>query len=365
MSSELSANHERADESGNDWYLEEPFATELRAMLKRFYLSEKEFEFGSDMKYRWLAESLMLRIESLEPEISNDWKLTLLCNKPTFFYWALSAQAKRPDSCPRIVFADIYKAWFRCHDFRPDISYGGFFAIPFRVTSTGPQTIPELLQAHAHMYDRAASRMNSIRSGEVDSTICRVKRWRRYNLLPLCQAIIVLYDEYLPHPSRESDGTYSLDKDIERRTAVIILTGHVSGLSSPIDFDTIRSSSLPLARDDVEAVDPANLIRVPLKTAMQFIAKLQQREEAARRSSEMDDIEKPEEPRGRILWEDVDNAEDYVEFILDKRNESSTKQRDLKYVLSGMEAEKRGKVFLGNDEEFPVCPGFHWPGSWV
>ena len=359
MSSEPSVNVEGADHSANGQYLEELLATRLRADLKKHYFAIAEHEYGAELKYRWDGGEYMPTMPTLTPEISYDESFRDMSNKPTFFYWALSAQIPGTTHCPRMVFADIYKAWFRFHNNLPDISYNRFFAHPIRITSTGPQTIPELLQAHAHMCDRAFARMKSITSGEVSSIICRGKYWRCYKLLPLCRAIVVLYDEYLPHPARESDGTFSLDKDIERRTAVMILTGHNSGLSSPIDFDAIRSSSLPIARDDVDAIDPSNVIRVSLKTAVQFITKLQQQEEAASPSSKPVDTDNLNEPRKRILWEDVDNADAYVEYILDRPHGSQSKQSVLDFVLGRIERKKRGE-FVSECEI-----GMHWPGSWV
>ena len=365
MSSEPLANLEGVDQSASDQYLKEPFATKLRAELKKQYLWKQEGQFGADMKYLWSADVRMPTITTLTPEISNDATLRIMCNKPTFFYWALSAQTPGTIECPRMVFAEIYKAWFRCHDNnKPDIRYGRFFAYPTRITSTGPQTIPELLQAHAHIYDQSAVRMESIRSGKVSSIICKGRHWRRYNLLPLCQAIVILYDEHLPDVAHESDGTFSLDKDVERRTAVMILTGHSSGLSSPIDFDPIRSSSLPVARDDIGAIDASNVIRVPLKTAVKFIAELQQREEAASRSSKPLATDKLNGPRKHIPWEDVDNEDDFVESVLDRPYEDRSKQDHLDYALKKFEMENRGETFVSEgivDEGF----GHHWPGSWV
>lgn len=110
-------------------------------------------------------------------------------------------------------------------------------------------------------------------------------RWQRFNLLPLCRTVIILLDEYFAPPVRKTDGTFSLDDEVQRRTAVLVLTGYDQDLSGAVNFDTIRSESLPLTRHDVSATDSGNVIRVSLKTAVQFIAELQQREERAFSSS--------------------------------------------------------------------------------
>ena len=65
---------------------------------------------------------------------------------------------------------------------------------------------------------------------------------------------------------------------MQRRTVVLVLTGYNQGLKSgDLNFDSIRSSALPLARDDTDD-DSKNVIRVPLKTAVHFIEQLQQQE---------------------------------------------------------------------------------------
>ena len=333
-------------------YLEEPLVTRVRADLKKHYLHVQEAEFGADLKYNWNGSRWMSAMTTLTPELSYDGTLGALCNKPTVFYWALAAQDPETTYCPSLVFADIYKTWWNCHDTRPDIEFGRFFAFPIRLTPTGPRTIPELLRAHAHMCDRAFSRMESIRSGEVDSIHCNKRDWRRFNLLPLCRAIIVLYDEFIIPSGREPDGTLSLDKDAERQTAVMLLTGQNSGLSSPIDFEAIRSSSLPIARDDVDAIDSSNVIRVSLKTAVQFITKLQQREETAARSNPVD-IDGLNEPRR-------DYAEEYAEDVLDRPHESERKQCTLNHVTGRIEEEDRGEFVLPEEGI-----GMHWPGKWI
>ena len=350
MSSKPSANIENTTHFTNYQYLEEPLLTRLRADLKKHYLHVQEAQFEGDLKYTWNGGSWMSAMTTLTPEILYDGTLGNLCNKATVFYWSLSAQNPRTNLCPRLVFADIYKTWWHCHDTRPDIDHGRFFTFPIRLTSTGPRTIPELLQAHAYMCDRAFSRIESIRSGELASIYWENRDWRRYKLLPLCRAIVVFYDEFLPPSGREPDGTLSLDKDAERQTAVMLLTGQDSGLSSPINFDALRSSSLPIARDDVDAIDSSNVIRVSLKTAVQFITKLQQREETASRSN-TDNLNEP----GK-----VDYADEYVEDVLDRPHESGRKQCDLIYVTQRIEMEKRGEYVLSEEGI-----GMHWPGTWI
>ena len=56
----------------------------------------------------------------------------------------------------------------------------------------------------------------------------------------------------------------------------------------------------------------------------------------------------------------MNNAEDYVEAVLDRPHEHQEKQIHLDFVLSGIEMEKR--------EEFEFADGgvgMHWPIRWV
>ena len=191
------------------------------------------------------------------------------------------------------------------------------------------------MKKHAHIYDQATSRLKLIESGSVGLD---PQQWSHYRLLPLCRAIIVLLDEDLPPPVRYqgylilgcngfallvtrsvSKSVYlrggwcaefslgagfpalaqlligwtllllpppvpktdSLDDEVQRRSAALVLTGIHDGLSSPISFDAIKSESLPLARDDICTIDSTNIVRVSLKVAVLFIAELQQKEEEA------------------------------------------------------------------------------------
>ena len=155
-------------------------------------------------------------------------KLEPLCNKPTMLYWELSAQdtSSHPD-CPGLIFACIYKFWFRFHDNAPEIDFGKFFAHPIQITETGPQTIPEILKTHAHLCDRAASHLNMVKSGDTGNCPIKRSRWQHFHLLPLCRAIIVVLDDVVT-PSIKMDNTISLDDEVRRQTAVLVLTGYNS-----------------------------------------------------------------------------------------------------------------------------------------
>lgn len=335
-----------------------PWNSKLQAQLKKQYYQLKESIFGEDIKDFWKSHVSLLKVVGPTPVVRDNWRLRQLCNKPTMLYWELSAQRSENSSCPEIVFACIYKCWFRCHDNNPDMAFGKFFAHPFQITPTGPQTIPEILKAHAHLCDRAASQLKLLKSGDAESCTSEWGGWRRFHLLPLCRAIIVLLDEYLSPPVRKMDGTFSLDDEVQRRTAVLVLTGYDQDLSGAVNFDTIRSKSLPLARHDVSATDSANVIRVSLKTAVQFIAEMQQREEGAFSSSNRGSADTTIESKTDGVFSAVNNGDEYVEDILDNPSKCSQKRSAIMYALDIIKAEERGEDL--HEVEFD-----HWNRNWV
>lgn len=331
----------------------------LRAQLKKNYYEKREAGFGAGIKVYWKHETWMLKVVDLMPEF-HGWHLMQLCNKPTILYWELSAQGFDPrlGLGTGIVFACIYKCWFRCHGNNPDIDFGNFFAQPLQITPTGPQTIPEILKAHAHLYDRAASESRLIKDG--DNGPIEQDQWQDLHLLPLCRAIIVLLDEFLPPPERKRGETISLDDEMQRRIAVLVLTGDDRDLSAALNFDSIRSKSLPLARQDVSTAGSANVIRISLKTAVQFIAELQEREKKNASSSARRDSADttPESTIGGGSVE-VEKADAHVEDVLENALKSSYKWGEVQYALEIVKAKERGE-YIPEGLEFN-----HWFRHWV
>lgn len=65
----------------------------------------------------------------------------------------------------------------------------------------------------------------------------------------------------------------------KKQSVLLIRTGNESNLSAPISFDALKDQVLPLERsEDIQASD---LIRVPLKIGVRFVANLLVHEEAA------------------------------------------------------------------------------------
>lgn len=156
---------------------------------------------------------------------------------------------------------------------------------------------------------------------------------------------------------RKTDGTFSLDDEVQRRTAVLVVTDYDQDLSSALNFDTIRSESLPLARHDVSATDSGNVIRVSLKTAVQFIAELQQKEETAFSSSKRDSAGTALEAKSDGVFAAVNSAHEYVEDVLDNVSKSCSKWPAIRYALEGMKAKERG-------EDLPETDFNHWNANW-
>ena len=324
----------------------------LRARLKLDYYQNKQESHGEDLKSFWNSDAYMFTVQDLTPAVHF---LRQICNKSTILYWDVSAQLPGPNACPSIIFACIYKCWFRYHDNDPDIKFGKFFAQPFRITQTGPHTIPGILKAHAHLYDRAASDLESIKRG-AESYLDKRNSWENFDLLPLSRAVVILIDEPCLPPVFK-DRIASLDNEVERRTAVLVLTGFDEGLSGPLNFDSIKSNALPLARDDIKTTD-TNVIRVTLKTAVHFIAELQQREERA-----VSDLTgeltgtKPESAKDHCSTT-AKEAEEYAEDILANASTDPSKARVLKSAMKEVELIDSG--LMNPDFRFQ-----HWSPRYI
>ena len=187
------------------------------------------------------------------------WNLRKFCNKPTALYWTHPAQIN--DRCPRLPFACAYKEWFRAHDNDPNIEFGHFFANPIRVTSSGPGTVAGILEAHRSLCKETVYLLDLVQQGKAGEV--RLSTWpdpRNYKLLPLYRAIIILLDELAPFNVTKPHQPVFLDEQVQRQTVLMILTGDETGLSTPINFESIRSQSLPLPKADI--ADRVDVIRV-------------------------------------------------------------------------------------------------------
>ena len=157
---------------------------------------------------------------------------------------------------------------------------------------------------------------------------------------------------------RKTDGAFSLDDEMQLRTAVMVLTGYDQDLNGAVNFEAIRSESLPLARNDVSATDCGNVIRVSLKTALRFIAGLQQREERAFSNSKRDPADKALEAKTDGFFAAVNSADEYVGDVLDDASKSCSRWSAIRCALEWMKAKERG-------EDLPETESNHWNANGV
>lgn len=128
--------------------------TKTRSELTRSHHSFRKSVYGLETKTRWASNlgpdtGMFIPNNPITP--LNDWTLQKFCNKPAALYWARSAQIN--ERCPRLTFACIYKQWFRSHNNDPNTEFGQLFANPIRISSTGPETIAGILEAHKSLCD--------------------------------------------------------------------------------------------------------------------------------------------------------------------------------------------------------------------
>ncbi len=251
-------------------------------MLKQDYISTVNYSLGMEIKIRWFTgfgEGVgMSRLKkSITPaDVIGRWTLSNFLNKPTALYWAHSAQES--DRCQLFPFACIYKEWFRYYNNDPDFNFKHFFANPVQITSTGPTTIADICETHKCLCDQATALLDTVRRGEdreghLDDLPSRFPQ--NHHLLPLCRAILIIFDTISPTGSAD----VLLDKESQRQNVLIVRTKDEDGLSAPINFNAIRSQSLPLARSDISTDHRDDILRVSLKTAVHFVLDLQRREE--------------------------------------------------------------------------------------
>ena len=316
----------------------------VETMLKQDYISSTNYSMGIQIKHRWstdFGEDVgMFRLKrSITPaHVIGRWTLSEFLNKPTALYWAHSAQQR--DRCRPFLFACIYKEWFRYYNNDPDFNFRHFFANPVQITSTGPTTIADICETHKCLCDRAAALLNTVRRGEdreahLDDLLSRFPR--NHNFLPLCRAILIVFDEIFPTGSAD----ILLDKESQRQNVLVVRTKDEDGLSASINFDAIRSQSLPLARSDISNDHKDDIIRVSLRTAVHFVLDLQRREEIAF----------PEVSCNTSIVSV--EADEHVAKVMRKVEKKGIKEvPEMTSVLARMEEEERGEFSESGEFSF-------------
>ena len=114
----------------------------------------------------------------------NVWEPKHFCNKPTVFYWAVTAQRDR--KFVGAVSACIYKGWFRRHDLNTFL----------HIRSKSPQMVLQqslVYLRHTGVFAIGQSHSwTKVRRGEDSAAkpiYYQITRYRK--LLPLCRAVIL------------------------------------------------------------------------------------------------------------------------------------------------------------------------------
>ena len=262
--------------------LSDEMKTRVRLELESFWNSfRRDAIYRRETKFCWMREDSILKIGETPIQIGPA-ELERFCNKPTTFYFDQPAQ--RNGRCPGLIFGCIYEEWFRCHHGDPNIEFGHFFASPVQITSAGASTVAGVVEAHKSICDQVASLLarSACDKPESDSTDGSKARWpnpNHYKLPSLCRTIIVIIDQ-LNLDTGPNPGQVVLQEQSRRKSVLMVRTGDESHLSAPIDFQSIKAECLPLNKADVTD-ENLDFVRVSLATAVDFVAKLQWREDAA------------------------------------------------------------------------------------
>lgn len=260
---------------------------EVRADLIEAWHFHRESVFRQVLKQSWLLPTDAERI------VLNDKRgiirledLRHVCNKPTACYWLQSAQRSlngiRYDPDP-VTFGAMYEEWRACYpENRPNFDHGHFLANPIRITSAGPTTVSEVLEAHWFLCAQTSTLLTQAHA-KANELTALYAQYIDYSLNPLYPAIILIMDWV--HNSAKSistpaDGFLRLRQFAQLQTILLVRTGDDEQLSAPISFESLKDQSLPLDRSDATGQED-NIIRLTLATAVKFITTVEEREASA------------------------------------------------------------------------------------
>ena len=142
-----------------------------------------------------------------------------------------------------------------------------------------------------------------------------------------------------------------LGKEVQRQSVIIIL-------SAPIDFDAIRSQSLPLARLDVNTNESDDVIRVSSRTAVKIASRPTTRSRNGMPKSA---------PQKNNQSARADRNANEVLRKIDRKGSSNVPE--MNFVIETLKAKEHGKPFHGTEidlwspqlgvDEFPtlILPG--------
>ncbi|KAK0507113.1 hypothetical protein JMJ35_010571 [Cladonia borealis] len=294
-------------------------ASRLRLELINYYHHDREYTYRRDMRYIWLSEYMYtLKYTTVHPRVVTALLLKRFCNKLTILYYSPSAQGRGRVECDTLVFACILKKWNTCHNGRPHIDFGHFLANPVRLTSTGPTTRPAILSAHQALNEQTASFLDRIRNGAAGDANDFLDP-ANDKLLPICRAIILIFDQRPNYNRDDSDDYLYLDEAIDGMNVIMVLTGEDTALSEPITFESVKARALPLARPDASGCVDA--IRVPIAVAVQFMADLLRKEAAFDPELIPNSIDRDLNPGDYVGVVRAPNAEEWVDGALQAADE--------------------------------------------
>lgn len=188
-----------------------------------------------------------------------------------------------------MILGSIWKTWFDVLDREPQVDVDEFFAVPIQIQKGGPEMIPYVLEIHQALCTQVRSTLDKVRAKVATNTNILLDP-RYFRFLPLCEALVAVFDEYnVAAVEEHTDGEFHYDDVAQKQIVLLVRTGYETGLSAPISFDSLKHESLPLARDD--GIEDNYIVRVPLQVGVRFVASLLCREEAAFPSSRL-----PKEP---------------------------------------------------------------------
>ena len=282
-----------------------------------------------------------LKHTTVHPRAVTALSLKRFCNKLTMLYYSPSAQELGRVECDTLVFACILKKWNTCHNERQHIDFGHFLANPVRLTSTGPTTIPAILSAHQALNEQTASFLDTIRNraaGDANDFLDPAN----YKLLPLCRAILFIFDQQPNYDWNDDDRYLYLDEAIDGMNVIMVLTGKDAALSEPITFESVRARALPLARPDADGCVDA--IRVPLAVAVQFMADLLRKEAAFDPELIPNAIDGDLNPGDYVGTVRAPNAEEWVDGALQAADERGIdKVSSVWQIVQDIRASDRGE----------------------
>lgn len=151
-----------------------------------------------------------------------------------------------------------------------------------------------------------------------------------------------LLQSQFPNP----DGFASLDRLLLEQNVLLVLTGDDSNISAPINFESIRAQSLPLARNDIPVNPEIDAVRVSLATAVRFIADLQRREEMAfPNSRDYSVIDQSISPSTQNFGGGNLNADEYAGMVMQRVEENGIKNVwEAYHAVVRVKAAQRGEV---------------------